>query len=189
MANDYAFTYLFEDVIPDYETWQEIMADNGVIDYTNAVDAAFDAWCFKLLMRHYSHSNIRYSRKEPFIGELLNVYENKFAQFKREKALIDAVNALSLQDLAELNESLTNMANNPNEYNPLNSDGVLPFISQQNFTKITSNKLRAYLDALNNVPSLNIYKFFKANDKNEMGFDDLFMQVLVPQKFLFKKEN
>ena len=187
MATEPTITYYFEEIFPDYNSWKTFMQDNGVVDYGIAVDASFDSWCYKILMRHFTHQNIRYLEKEAFKGELLNVYENKFKQFQREKALIEAINALTLDDLAQLNEALTNNANNPNEDNPLNSDGVLPFISQQTFSKVTSNKLRSYLEALKNVPTLNIYKFFKAQSKDEMGFEDLFMQVLIPQKFYYEK--
>ena len=180
-------TYYFEEIFPTYKDWKDFMDINKVIDYTSAVDSAFDEWCYNILMRHFTHQNIRYSEIEAFKGELLNVYENKFKQFQREKMLIDAINTLSLQDIAELNEALTNMATAPNENNPLNSEGVLPFISEQTFNKITSNKLKAYLEALENVPTLNIYKFFKAQNKNEMGFEDLFMQVLIPQTYIYEK--
>lgn len=180
-------TYYFEEIFPTYKDWKDFMDINKVIDYTSAVDSAFDEWCYNILMRHFTHQNIRYMETEAFKGELLNVYENKFKQFQREKMLIDAINGLTLEDLAELNEAITNNANNPNENNPLNSDGVLPFISEQTFQKVTSNKLRAYLEALESVPTLNIYKFFKAQNKNEMGFEDLFMQVLIPQIYIHEK--
>ena len=77
--------------------------------------------------------------------------------------------------------------NNPNEDNPLNTDGFLGYISQQTFNKETANRLRSYLDALNNAPSMNIYKFFKANKNEDMGFDDLFMNVQPNLVWFYKK--
>ena len=181
-----SFTYYFEEIFPDYESWKYFIQNSSQIDLTNAENSAFDQFCFKLLFRHYNHQNIRYSAIDAFLGEILNVYENKFNQFKREKKLIDTIHQLTDEDLQLVSKALTNMANNPNDdvADPLQP---LSYISAQTYEQMQSNKLKAYLDALNNMPSLNVYKFFKANNKDEMGFDDLFMNIQPTQKYLFKK--
>ena len=183
-----SFTYYFEEIFPDYESWQYFIEQSSNIDMTNADNVVFDEYCFGLLFRHFNHQNIRYSSIDAFLGELLNVYENKFEQFKKEKALIDTIYQLSNEDLQLVSTALTNMANNPNDdvENPL---APLSFISAQTYQQMQSNKLKAYLDALNNMPSLNIYKFFKANNKDEMGFEDLFMNVQPKIVYLYEREG
>lgn len=182
-----AYTFYFEQIFPSIIEWNIFIGTySTVVDLTNPIDSAFNTYCYTLLSNHYNHCNIRYTSIDAFKSELLNVFDNKFAQFKREKALIEKVNSLTDDDLALVSEYINNQANNPNEDNPLNTEGFLGYISLQNFTKEKANRLRAYLDALRNVPSMNIYKFFKATDEYMMGFDDLFMNIQPNQKYEYE---
>ena len=81
------------------------------------------------------------------------------------------------------------MANNPNENNSLNSEGVLPFISAQTFQAENDNKLKSYVMALDNIPTFKTYKFLKADSKDEMGFEDLFMNVQPNIKYYYSEEE
>lgn len=182
-----AVTFYLEDIFASYDDWKDFIQNNSdIVDYSDATQANFDAWCYKLLMRHYNHTNIRYTTPDAFLGELLNVYENKFKQFMREKMIIDKIYSLTTEDFELIQTNLTNMANNPND-DTADPTQPLNFISAQTYQLANSNKMKAYLDALNNMPSLNIYKFFKAQNKDEMGFDDLFMNVQPNQKFMYKR--
>lgn len=181
-----SFTYYFEEIFPSYNDWYEFINSSSYIDLDDSSNARFDEYCFNLLFRHYNHQNIRYSSIEGFLGELLNVYENKFEQFKKEKNLIDTIYQLTNDDLKLVSTTLSNFANSPN-FDIVNPLQPLQYISSQTFSNVESNKLRAYLDALNNMPSLNIYKFFKANNKDEMGFDDLFMNIQPNLKYYYKR--
>lgn len=181
-----AYTFFFQEVFEKYEDWVEFMSDKGIVDYTDATQSAFDQWVFNLLYNHYYCCDIRYSVIDAFKSELLIVYENKFKQFMNQKRLIDLTQNLTADDIAEVNTTITNMANNPNTDNPLNSDGVLPFISAQTFNNVKSNRLKAYLDAINNLPTFKIYKFFKG-DKEEMGFDDLFMNIQPHMRYFYER--
>lgn len=182
-----AYTFYFEEIFPNYNSWESfIKLSSDIVDYDNPEDATFDLFCFNLLFRHYNHTNIRYSSEQAFLSELLNVYHNKFTQFKREKELIQDIAGLTIEELQVVNTAITNMSNNPN-VDVDDPTTPLKFISAQTYNAVKSNKLKAYLDALNNMPSLNVYKFFKANNKDEMGFDDLFMNVQPPIHYYYKK--
>ena len=170
-----ATTFYFNNLIPDYTTWRDIISQGGIVNYDDATESLFDEYCYKLLSRHYSNCNVRYLVPDAFYLELLNVYENKFKKFKRQKELIDTIQKLSDDEYRELNEMLTNMANNPNT-EPVDPLKPLQYISAQSFSKQTSSKIQSYIYALNNIPTLKVYKFFKAED-DEMGFDDLFMNI------------
>lgn len=176
-----AYTFYFEDIIPDYESWKNVMT---FLDYDDPIIANFDLFCFNLISRHYSKANVRYSDPESFKAELFNVYQNKFNQFLQEKQIIDAIHKLTLEEMLIANTSLSNMANNPNT-EPDDPTKPLNFISAQTYMTQSNGRVRAYLEALNNIPSLNIYKFFKANNEFEMGFDDLFMVVIPNQEYYY----
>lgn len=183
-----SYTFFFEEVFPDLLSFQTFIGTySTAVNLNDPIDSAFNDYCYNLLARRYNHTNIRYSTQEAFKGEFLNVYDNKFMQFKREQELAKKVNSLTDDDLAFVRDYVNNQANNPNEDNPLNSDGFLGYISLQSFSKETANRLRSYLDALNNAPSMNIYKFFKANNEYDMGFDDLFMNVQPNLLWVYKK--
>lgn len=183
-----AYTFYFEQIFPSLTEWQTFIGTySTACDLTDPIQDAFNTYCYTLLSNHYNHCNIRYTSIEAFKTELLNVFDNKFAQFKREQQLIKEINALTEDDLALVREYVNNQANNPNEDNPLNTEGFLGYISLQNFAKEKSNRLRAYLEALNNVPSMNIYKFFKANNRFDMGFDDLFMNIQPNSDYFYRK--
>lgn len=184
-----SYTYYFEEIFPSYLDWVSFMDTNGIIDYTNVLDEAFDQFCWNILSRHYTHTNIRYSTPEYFKAELMNVYENKFKKYQKQKAIIDATYQLTLDEIQQLRNTLTNMANNPNVENPLNSDGVLEFISAQTYQAENDNKLQSYMRALNAIPTFNMYKFLKADSPDEMGFDDLFMHVQPNIKYYYNEEE
>lgn len=180
-----AFTFYFNDVIDSYNTWKSNVEQLGIIDYSDPLQADFDLFCYNILAREYHNVNIRYDEPYSFIGELLNIYLNKFQQFYKQKQLIDAMYNLTLEEISLLNKTLSNMANNPNE-DPTDPTQPLNFISAQTYRQLTENKFKAYLKAIENIPSLNIYNFLKG-EGDEMGFDDLFMVVQPNLKFLYKE--
>lgn len=182
-----AYTFLFNEIFPTYNDWKTFIQQNSsIIDYENPEHVNFDKYCWNILSRHFSHANIRYLTINEFEQELLNVYENKFEQFMQEKKIIDELHKMSFEELASLSETLSNFARNPNETNDIDSTGKFTFISEQTYNKVNSNKFEAYLKALNNLPSLNYYKFIEGKN-GEMGFKDLFMNVIPNIKILFDK--
>ena len=181
-----AFTFYFNEIFPDYASWKKLVEGIGIVDYNDTLQSEFDKFCFKLLSRRYTHCNIRYDTPDAFVCELMNVYENKFQSFKRQKELIDAIYKLSNEELTRLNETLNNMANNPNT-EPDNPLEPLKYISAQTYAINKSNRMQSYLYALENIPTLNVYKFYKADNDYDLGFDDLFMSVQPIQIPLYKQ--
>lgn len=179
-------TFFFEDIFQNYEEWKDYFKDLNIVNYDKAEEALFDQYCFNILARHFSHQNIRYEEPESFLLEIVNVYQNKFLQFKRQKETIDKIYNLTDSDLTELEAYLTNLANNPND-NVSDPKQVLNYIQTQTYQTRSGNKLDKYLQALNNIPTLNTYNFLKADNKEEMGFKDLFMQVQPNQYYIYDK--
>lgn len=181
-----AITFYFQDIFTSYNDWKQLINDNSdIVDYDDTVQYAFDMWAYGLLERHYHNCNIRYTNINDFIGELLNVYDNKFKAFMREVELINNLYDLTNDELAEISNAISSTANYPNE-NASDPSAWVSFISQQAYNKVNTSKLEAYLRGLNAIPTKRIYQFFKA-PKGEMGFDDLFMNVQPIQEYFFKK--
>lgn len=182
-----AFTFFFKEIFPSYEEWHTFISENSnIIDYDNQIHADFDIYCWNILSRHFANVNVRYGTTDQFKFALLNVYENKFQQFLKEKQIIDEIYKMTFDEFASLNDTLSNLARNPNEANDIDSKGRFTFISEQTYTNVNSNRFEAYLKALNNLPTLNYYKFIKGQE-DEMGFIDLFMNVNPNTIVLFEK--
>ena len=178
------FTHYFNNIFPSYKEWREFSEQIDSIDFNNPIHEAFDKWCFKILQRQFSHWNIRYFETDAFKLELAIVYENKFIQFLKEKELIDKIYNLSDDEILEIDHAINNMANNPNNKvedpkKPLN------FISAQTYNLRVQGKARTYLERLNSLPTLNIYKFLHNDKPEEMGFEDLFVQIIPNQDYIY----
>lgn len=180
-----SFTYYFEEVFPTYDDWKDWISNySSIVNYDDVIQSEFDRWVFDLLYRHFNHQNIRYTTQDAFKLELLNVYENKFKQFLNSKSLIDKMYQLTDDELLEVSINLNNFANN-SDTAVANDTEILPFCSSQSWSKLSSNKLQGYMQAINQIPSLQIYKFLKTDDRNEMAFSDLFMKVVPNIKYYY----
>lgn len=181
-----SFTFYFNDIFPDYNEWKIFSSQIDGVDLNDTTQSNFDKWCFKILQRQFSHWNIRYFEIDAFKLELAIVYENKFKQFLKEKSMIDKIYALTDDEILEIEHGLNNMANNPN--NEVDDPTKpLDYISAQTYNLRVSGKLKSYIDALNNIPTLNIYKFLHADKPEEMGFEDLFVQIIPNQDYLYRR--
>ena len=68
---------------------------------------------------------------------------------------IIAISALDNSDLAIIGENLTNASDNPNN-KPTSVREQLDYITQQNWSMSTTNKMQAYLEAVDSMPELQI---------------------------------
>lgn len=187
-----ALTYYFNEIFTSYYDWKDFSYSLGLFDPQSAADApyrAFDQFCYNVLARYFINQNVRYTEVNTFLCKLANVYVDRFKQFYNQKEAIDALYGLTADDYAIVNNYLNNMANNPNE---LPSDPLKPleFISAQRYGQVTSNRLKAYLDAINGMPSLRINEFIKGRREyaDEMAFTDLFMNVQPVMYGIYPKE-
>lgn len=169
-------TFLFNDIFKNYSDWEYWSKQVGIIDSNNNEDILFDKYCYKILSRHFCNQSIRYNTIGEFLLELALIYEDKFNHFKMQKKLIERLYRLSPEDLEIINESITNMANNPNT-SPDNPRSPLKYISAQTFGVAKNGKLQAYLNAINNIPTFKVFEFINKPVDGGLSFKDLFMVV------------
>jgi len=190
---EFATTFYFDEIFPNYNKWKEFSHQLFVVGDNPTQDVeSFDRYCYNVLYRQFAKQNIRYDRIELFLNALATLYEEKFQSFYREKKLLDKIYSLTFEELEVINDTLSNVANNPNT-KPTDALKPLEYVSAQTFSRITDNKLRAYLSALNNLPMLNIERFIfgeraDPNNNKFMHFNDLFMQVLPRDFEIYEKE-
>lgn len=182
-----AFTFYFNDIFQSYEDWKNATTLLNIVNYDDTSESEFDVKCFNLLMLQFGKQNIRYSEPDSFVCQLMIIYDDKFKQFKKEKELINKLYKLTDDELIQINELLTNMANNPNT-EISNPKKPLEYISAQTYQTTNDSKLKAYLMALNNVPTNNNFKFLnEKTNENGMSFKDLFMNVQPPILDFYEK--
>lgn len=179
-----AQTFFFNEIFKDYNDWKYWSEQVEVVDFSKPEDVEFDKFCYKILSRHFSNWNIRYSTIDAFLLELSIVYEDKFNQFKNQKKIIDEAYKLTKEDFEVVSESLTNMANNPNTA-PDDPKSPLKYISAQTYGLAKKPKLKAYIEALNNIPTLKIFDFINKPSENGLSFKDLFSVVQNINYFVY----
>lgn len=186
-----AFTFYWSDIFPDWQTFAKFNEDYAVIGfYKNGVAdptiSEFLQYCYKLLSRYFWKANIRYSDVNSFCRALANVLEDRFYQFKKQKELIDKAYKLTDEDIEQIQESLQNVADNPNTV-PDDPRKPLQYISSQAFGFVKENRLKAYLRAINEMPNLRINEFIRgrAEYADEISFLDLFMNVQPNTDYLY----
>lgn len=182
-----AVTWTFGEIFPTLEKWYDFINGYNIdIDLTEPITAEFNKYCYKLLSRYFWDQNIRYSSINAFCRALANVYEDRFKQFKKQYEYLGAAYQVTPEDSAIINEAISNGAENPNT-KPLDPWKPLEFISAQTSSRVKSNRLQAYLTALNSVPSLRINEFIRGRRgyEDEIGFTDLFMQVIPHIDYLY----
>lgn len=185
-----ATTFYFNEIFPTYDSWKIYVEQLDLVDYNKQMEASFDAYCYNILSRYFSNVNIRYREKNAFLCQLANVYTNKFKKYLQQKELIDSLYKLTIEDFQLIQKSLVNMASNPNS-KPDNPLKPLDFISEQSYSQVESNRLRAYLEAINNIPTLKVDDFIKGNikEKEEMHFIDLFVNVQPNNIYVYNRSE
>ena len=149
-------TFKFKDIFPTENVFLTFITSYGVKASPLATaDENFAKYLYKILMRRYYNSSVQYDTPEDFCYSLAETLENIFDKYKKNKGLIEAISALGNDELAIIGENLTNASDNPNN-KPDNVRAQLDYITQQNWSMSTTNKMQAYLEAVASMPDMQI---------------------------------
>lgn len=174
-------TFYFSDLLPDFETFKAYCNDIP-IKYTDlsAFDKDIMEHCYNLLLRRYGHANVRYTTPEAFYNAFAIPFDDEFKRYCKRMYIIGEAYKLTLEDFAELNRAISNYANNPNDEvsTPL---APLSYISSQTFMANISNKLQAYLVAIDTLPSNYDEEFLS-------HFRNLFINI-IPNDIIVYEED
>lgn len=146
-------TFYFKDLLPDFNTFKTFAKETGLdVDNMTASELSVLQHCYNILYWRYSLSNVRYATPEAFYCELGISFDEEFRRYLKRYQIIGEAYKLTLDDFTTLNKAVSNYANNPNDEvdEPLEP---LSYISSQTFQAQFSNKLQAYLLAIETLPS------------------------------------
>lgn len=150
-------TFKFKDIFTDEDEFITFLTTYGVKTSISvgSADETFAKYLYKILMRRYYNSSIQYDTPQAFCYGLAETLEIIFDKYKRNKTLIETMQTLSEDDLVIIGENLTNASDNPNN-KPTSVREQLDYITQQNWNMATTNKLQAYLQAVESMPEMQI---------------------------------
>ena len=149
-------TFKFKDIFPTENDFLSFITMYGIkSDPLATADENFGKYLYKILMRRFYNSDVQYDTPEDFCYSLAETLENIWEKYKRNKQLIEAIAALDNDDLAIIGENLTNASDNPNN-KPDDVRAQLDYITQQNWSMSTTNKMQAYLEAVDSMPEMQI---------------------------------
>lgn len=173
-------TFKFKQVFADENDFLTFLTSYGVKDSPlSNEDSAFGKYLFKILNRRFYNSDIQYDTPTDFYFSLAETIENIFNKYKKNKTLIDAITALTADDLAIIGENLMNASDNPNN-KPNDVRAQLDYITQQNWTMATTNKMQAYLTAVDSMPDMQIDNICRECAKH-------FKSVYVGAKYFYER--
>lgn len=150
-------TFKFKDVFPNETAFLTFITTYGVKETLPAAsdDEKFAKYLYKILFRRYMNSSIQYDMPSEFCNGLAETLEIIFDKYKRNKQLITAIGQLDDESLTIIGENLMNASDNPNNM-PSNVREQLDYITQQNWSMSTTNKLQAYIEAIDSMPEMQI---------------------------------
>ena len=149
-------TFKFKDIFTSENDFLTFITTYGVKETPLVTaDENFAKYLYKILMRRYYNADIQYDTPEAFCYGLAETLEIIFDKYKTNKALIEAITALTKDDLIIIGENLTNASDNPNN-KPDDVRAQLDYITQQNWSMSTTNKMQAYLEAVDAMPEMQI---------------------------------
>ena len=166
-------TFYFKQILPNFDLFKVFAEGIGIdTDTMSEADVKILEHCYNLLIKRYSLSNIRYMKPDHFLDELGITFDDEWKRYLKRYKIIEKALQLTDDDLIVLNKEVQNYANNPNDAvtYPLEP---LSYISSQTFRAGLSNKLQAYLLAIETLPSEYDEEFLS-------HFKHLFMNI-IPQ--------
>lgn len=177
--NQFAITIFYKNVFSSLDDFKTFISEYTSLDKDNTLHE----FLYKRLLNKFCNENINYPTIESFKRCFAITYEDNFKQYEFRKNIIDKMYNLTESELVEVNRQIQNIALNNNELLDSSKDPLdvsINFISHQNTSKATQNKLEAYIAAISGVTTQLL------NDMLER-FRKHFMVVYFNPQYMYHK--
>lgn len=174
----FAETFFFKDIFEDSDSFLKYLEEYTHLDYTDELHVKV----YNYLMMRYANSNVNYNTLSSFKRLFAIDYEDYFLQYKFRKSAIEKMYDLTENDILLINKTINNIALNNNEITDSPLEKVIEYISNQQSNAIYSNKLVAYLQALQDIQDQWINELLDRFKKH-------FMQIFSEKVYIFKEEE
>ena len=168
--NSNAYTWYFSDIFSDEsdftQTLETMMTFSG-----HEMFQGLSQKLYNYLSRKYHNVNVRYSDKNDFITSLAEVLDNALPKLKLKNYLVQGYQQFTPLDLQVISNTLSSYTDAPNsQHSP---KAIADYVTNQNYTQNEQNLVVAWLQMLDNIPTLDIQTILDEN-----GINNLFMQVI-----------
>lgn len=167
MRRDYYYNPTFKQIFPNWEVFKKYLVDYSVYyDAETYIDNKVLVY-YTLLYRQFANSNIAYDY-EVFLEKMSLIVAENFREFFKIRELIDFTNELSIPEMLQGVETITNIGQNPNI--ETDKDAILNFIGTQSRSRSKENMVDRVYTLVNRI---------KINEVlNEVyRYTDLYVQV------------
>lgn len=177
-------TMTFKQIFEDKDDFLSFMANLGIYTSNNTEAIALATDVYYLLYNRYFGLSIAYDYPDAFCAELGICMKEYFMQYFKHTKIVGDIYNLTADDYAELGTAIMNYANNPNYNTSSSTDdwAYLKYISNQSRTKNNANKLGAYINALRQMPDMQINAFLKK-------VDYLWLNIIPRETVLFEEDE
>lgn len=155
------------------------------LDLSETRDYTLAFYASKILERlylHYQNSNIAYNTVEQFLVDFkYKISETLPALLLKQYYMFDKIYELDDNDIIEREHAININALNDNSKIEKPLDNLTEFVSEQNASKISKNKLNAYVDYMNEVKPTIERELIKA-------VKPLFFTVIPEYNYIYKGE-
>lgn len=179
MINSSSITFYFKEIFPKIDDWTNFLTEFDITDLTNQENLLMAQKIYKYLFRNYKNSNIQFDTPDAFKSHLANLIEDIFEKYKMQLTLIQKSYELTSDEMEIISRALANTSANPNNITA-NIEKPLDYISNQAYTIAKTNKLQAYLRAINDIPT-------KLIEELILTVKRLFKCIIPTQEFYYKK--
>lgn len=150
--------FYFNTLYPTYAEYATFCNEIELFDNTDPILVTFNKWCYNALFRAFYNVPANYIDINAFLYELSNILLDRFAQYQKQKQLIDAIYELEIDDFAKTRDTLVSKATNNNQNN-LDPTQWVSYIGEQDYQSEMLSKFQGYTQAISQMPSYNIEKF------------------------------
>ena len=154
-------TLYFKDIFEDLNAFKAAMAIYSSQTTTDAIHAT----TFKYLYNHYANSNVAYFEADAFCRHFFLAYDDVIEQFKKRLELIGMAYQVTAGDIETLNQTLNAIANNDDTALTDPLDTLASYVSMQQGSKTKTNKLLAYLEAVDKIKDKMLIDFVRQFNK------------------------
>lgn len=145
----------FKNVFANYDKFKEFTSQFNLYEDSDQLAESFNKHIYYCLLLRYNKCLIAYDTIDEFKAEFTLAYNQIFLQYLKKNKILKNIYSLSLDDFEIISENINNFSNNPN-YETTDPWELIEFTSTQGRGRNKAGKLQAYINALRNLPDLQI---------------------------------
>lgn len=181
MYDNFAKTFAFTDIYPDYDTFKTRLTAAG-IDNAVFADDVFPKKIYSILYNRFCDSNFAFDTPGDIDRHFIITLENVFDKFRTRSNMLEKIYQLTPADMEIIGTNFDTLTENNNTPDADALDELAEYITSQSGHRIRANKLIQYLEYVRRVPDR---YFWEISDE----FINMFMRIIPESRAIFIREE